>query len=132
MKILVMGHPGSGKTTLADKIGAWLSSEGYTVERLNADAIRSQYDDWDFSIEGRMRQAQRIANLANKSPADIVVADFVAALSAQREVFDADQTIWMDTLQSSQYEDTNKAFVPPTSYTHRITSFKEANHAVCI
>ena len=51
MKILVMGLPGSGKSTFAEPLakslfGTWI----------NADQVREKYDDWDFSIEGRVRQ----------------------------------------------------------------------------
>ena len=55
MKILVMGLPGSGKSTFAEPLakslfGIWI----------NADQVREKYDDWDFSTEGRIRQSQRM------------------------------------------------------------------------
>ena len=60
MKILIMGLPGSGKSTLAEPFarlinGVWL----------NADQIREEYNDWDFSPEGRMRQSLRMRYLAD-------------------------------------------------------------------
>ena len=73
-KILVMGLPGSGKSTLskilAKKIGAFW---------LNADQIRKKFNDWDFSLEGRSRQAKRMFNLSEEiiSKGNIVVADFI-------------------------------------------------------
>ena len=54
-----MGLPGSGKTTLANELGPLLNAE-----RLNADEVRKKANDWDFSLEGRKRQAKRMADLA--------------------------------------------------------------------
>jgi len=57
--ILIMGLPGSGKTTLANEIASLLN-----VKRLNADEVRKKANDWDFSEEGRTRQASRMADFA--------------------------------------------------------------------
>ena len=43
-KILIMGLPGSGKTTLAKKVTKMLRAKW-----LNADQIRGRHHDWDFS-----------------------------------------------------------------------------------
>ena len=43
-----MGLPGSGKTTLANEIAPLLNAK-----RLNADEVRKEANDWDFSKEGR-------------------------------------------------------------------------------
>ena len=51
--ILIMGLPGSGKTTLANEIAPSLNAK-----RLNADEVRKEANDWDFSEEGRIRQAK--------------------------------------------------------------------------
>ena len=56
-RILVMGLPGAGKTTLAQQILDRLEVSGKTVTWLNADNIRKEYNDWDFSLEGRLRQS---------------------------------------------------------------------------
>ena len=55
MKILVCGLPGSGKTTLAKPLANLLGAV-----HINADEVRTKYDDWDFTLEGRIRQAQRM------------------------------------------------------------------------
>ena len=54
--ILIMGLPGSGKTTLANELGTMLDAK-----RLNADEVRKEANDWDFSKEGRKRQSKRMA-----------------------------------------------------------------------
>ena len=61
LKILIMGLPGAGKTTLASKLVPLLNAEW-----LNADKIREEANDWDFSKEGRVRQAKRMADVASK------------------------------------------------------------------
>ena len=54
-KILIMGLPGSGKTTLASKLVPLINAKW-----INADEVRKSNNDWDFSDKGRLRQAQRI------------------------------------------------------------------------
>lgn len=123
MKILVMGLPGSGKTTLADILARLLNAK-----RLNADVIREQYNDWDFSDEGRKRQANRMKKLA-KDITDKnmkVVVDFVCPTEKTREDFNADYTIWMDTIKEGRFDDTNKMFVPPKKYDFKV-SHMDAN-----
>lgn len=118
-----MGLPGSGKTTFANKLAIWAQSEGYTVDRINADEVRKAADDWDFSEEGRVRQSLRMAAAAAESKAEVVITDFVAALPSQRDLFAADFTVFMDTIKAGRYDDTNAAFVPPTKYDMRITQW---------
>ena len=120
-KILIMGLPGSGKTTLAEVLRTKLWEEGRTVAWLNADEIRALYNDWDFSHEGRIRQSKRMRELADASDNDYVIADFVAPLVEMRNNFKADWVIWVDTIEKGRFEDTNKAFVPPEVYDFRIT-----------
>ena len=56
-----MGLPGSGKTTLSNELAPLLNAK-----RLNADEVRREANDWDFSEEGRKRQARRMADFAKK------------------------------------------------------------------
>ena len=121
-KILVMGLPGSGKTTFSHELVKRLMMH-HTVTWYNADVVREQADDWDFSDAGRYRQVQRMRDLADASELDFVVCDFVCPTEELREVFKADIVIWMDTIRSGRYSDTNKIFEPPSKCTYRITDW---------
>jgi len=117
-RILIMGLPGSGKSTLAAALMEELAPD---CMWLNADAIREQYNDWDFSEEGRIRQSLRMRELADASDKQYVIADFVCPLPIMRENYKADFTVWLDTVRTSEYEDTNKMFEPPEYYSLHIT-----------
>jgi len=121
-RILVMGLPGAGKTTLAQWILEHLQNEKKKVGWLNADDVRKKYNDWDFSYEGRIRQSHRMRELADTMQnVDYVICDFVAPLVEMRNNFKADWTIWVDTIDKGRFEDTNKAFTPPDVYDFRVT-----------
>jgi adenylylsulfate kinase len=53
VKVLIFGQSGAGKTTLCEGI-EWIM--GDRVVHINADQIRHEADDWDFSEQGRWRQ----------------------------------------------------------------------------
>ena len=124
-KILIMGLPGSGKSTLAEPFarligGVWL----------NADAVREEYDDWDFSPEGRMRQAMRMRYLADgvAKAGRIAVADFVCPTEKARAEFGADYVIWMDTIKEGRFEDTNKMFEKPSKFDYHVEGWFTDTH----
>jgi adenylylsulfate kinase len=123
-RILIMGLPGSGKSTLAAMLASGFFPD---VLWLNADAVREEYNDWDFSHEGRIRQSLRMRELADACKKDYIVCDFVAPLIEMRDNLDAHWTIWMDTIKEGRFEDTNRAFVPPTKYDFRVKE-KNAEH----
>jgi len=117
--ILIMGLPGSGKTTLANELGPMLNAK-----RLNADEVRKEANDWDFSEEGRKRQAKRMADLAAKlkEEGSFVVADFICPTPEARSLFPADYIIWLDTIKEGRFDDTNKMFVKPDNYDFHVTT----------
>jgi adenylylsulfate kinase len=121
-RILIMGLPGSGKTTLAEALRTELWHAGRTVAWFNADEVRKRFDDWDFSLEGRIRQSRRMRELADQASTDFVIADFVAPLESMRAAFQAHWVIWTDTINSGRYEDTNQLFNPPDTYHFRVTT----------
>jgi len=120
-RILIMGLPGSGKTTLAERLKVELLAADKSVSWFNADDVRKQYNDWDFSHEGRVRQAGRMKILTGLSLAEFAICDFVAPLPEQRDLFDAAWTVWVDTISEGRFEDTNQIFVPPEKYNFRVT-----------
>ena len=117
--ILIMGLPGSGKTTLANELAPLLNAK-----RLNADEIRKDANDWDFSEEGRTRQAKRMADFAKKmkNEGDYVIADFICPTPEARSLFPADYTVWVDTIKKGRFDDTNQMFVKPEKYDCHVTT----------
>ena len=115
-----MGLPGSGKSTLAKPFadlidGVWL----------NADTVRETYNDWDFSLQGRNRQASRMKYLADGVvlSGKTAVCDFVCPTHLARAEFNADFTVWMDTIKESKFEDTNKIFENPTKCDYHVSKW---------
>lgn len=120
-RILVMGLPGAGKTRLAHEVACCLVDLNKSVAWYNADAIREKYDDWDFSSTGRLRQAERMRQLADEANVEYAICDFVAPLPEMRNIFQAHWLVWVDTITTSRFGDTNAVFIPPTHYDLRVS-----------
>tara|TARA_S200000501_G_scaffold304779_1_gene292943 strand:+ start:393 stop:887 length:495 start_codon:yes stop_codon:yes gene_type:complete len=148
MKILICGLPGSGKTWLAKRLVDSIENCAW----YNADIIRTAAQDWDFTPEGRKRQASRMKTFADfeASNGRSVICDFVAPTEQSRLSFNPDYLIWLDTIKegrvvdnkkeeletakdlpfeveslekSDAFKDTTRMFEPPTNANKKITSF---------
>ena len=148
MKILIFGLPGSGKTWLAERLVQHIDNCAW----YNADFVRKYANDWDFTSEGRIRQANRMKTFADfeRSNGRWVVCDFVAPTNNSRNAFNADYVIWMDTIEkgrvvsakinelndiknlpfnvnnlsnSKAFEDTTNMFETPEKIDKHITAF---------
>jgi hypothetical protein len=118
-KVLIMGLPGAGKTTLAIELAKLLGAVHF-----NADEIRKEINkDLKFSVEDRIEQARRmglLCDIATRS-GSFAVADFVCPIPETRAAFGDAFIVWVDRIEAGRFEDTNKLFVPPEKYDFRIT-----------
>tara|TARA_Y100000590_G_scaffold428577_1_gene540058 strand:+ start:191 stop:685 length:495 start_codon:yes stop_codon:yes gene_type:complete len=148
MKILICGLPGSGKTWLAERLVKNINNCAW----YNADFVRKSANDWDFTLQGRIRQANRMKVFADFeiSNGRWVICDFVAPTENSRKTFMADIVIWLDTIKegrivsskltelnniknlpfdagslskSKEFEDTNKWFEKPNKIDFHVKHF---------
>lgn len=119
-KILIMGLPGSGKTTLARALRKKLRAVHW-----NADDVRANINkDLGFTDADRIEQARRMGWLCDQVTAagHWAIADFICPTPQTRAAFGAATTIWVDTIKEGRFEDTNRIFVPPDpgTYAYRV------------
>jgi adenylylsulfate kinase-like enzyme len=108
--VLIMGLSGNGKTTFYNNIKLLLKDHLY----LNADEIRKIYDDWDFSISGRIRQAQRMKSLSEKTDKALIIIDMICPLKEMRSILKPDVIFFINRKDSSKYPDTDSIFEKPS------------------
>ncbi|HMK90667.1 MAG TPA: adenylyl-sulfate kinase [Methylocystis sp.] len=118
-KILIMGLPGTGKTTLALSLAPRLGAVHF-----NADAVRANIcRDLGFSVEDRIEQARRMGWLCDQviAAGHVAIADFVCPTEDTRRAFGEAYVIWVDRIKSGRFADTNRLFVAPARYNLRVT-----------
>lgn len=122
-KILIMGLPGAGKTTLAQALLRRINAVHF-----NADAVRREVSrDLGFSVEDRVEHARRMGWLCDRviEAGGYAVADFICPTPETRAMFQADGpafVVWVDRIETGRFEDTNRLFVPPAEYDIRVTA----------
>lgn len=87
--IWLTGIPGSGKTTLARRLKAFLKEKGLCVEHLDGDEIRPWLSpEAGFSREDRIRHLRRVAFVSHLLARNgvVVIASFVSPYRETREV----------------------------------------------
>lgn len=119
-KILILGLPGSGKTTLARELAPLLNAVWF-----NADDVRKNITyHLGFEEEDRIKQAKTMKWLADKvvDSGHYVIVDFICPTLATRVAFGWENAfvIWMNRIKSGRFADTNEMFVPPTLGTYDI------------
>lgn len=113
-KILIMGLPGAGKTTLSKVLAPRLNAVHF-----NADDVRANVNkDLGFSEEDRIEHARRMGWLCDQvaQVGGYAIADFICPTPAARAAFSEGGepfVIWIDRIKEGRFQDTNRMFVPP-------------------
>ncbi len=117
-KILIMGLPGAGKTTLAKALAPLLNAVVF-----NADAVRANLSrDLGFSHDDRVEHARRMGWMCDRvvDAGGTVIADFICPTPQTRAAFGEAFTIWLDRIETGRFEDTNRLFVAPERFDLRV------------
>ncbi len=125
MKILVMGLSQSGKTTLYKDLLPLLDAV-----HIENNAVRDLFQDWDFTHEGRIRQARRMAMLCDSVDyKPHVLADFICPTEETRQIFGPDFTVWLNTIPPEKYPfaDTNALFEQPQDADFEVSAWEAGN-----
>ena len=110
-KILIMGLPGAGKTSLARCLAPKINAVLFNADQVRATTSR----DLGFSLADRIEQARRMGTLCDRVVADggIAIADFVCPTPETRAAFGPAFVIFVDRTKESRFADTNRLFVVP-------------------
>ena len=128
-KILIMGLPGAGKTTLARVLAPRLNAVHF-----NADDVRREINrDLGFTAADRVEQARRMGWLCDQvvKTGCFAVADFICPTQEARAAFEAGRSsfiVWVDRVRQSRFEDTDRIFVAPERYDLRVVAEGSAEY----
>jgi cytidyltransferase-like protein len=117
-KVLIMGLPGAGKTTLAKALLPRLNAVHF-----NADEVRANVNkDLGFALEDRLEQARRMGWLCDRvvEAGTYAIADFICPTDETRDAFGDAFVVWVDRIKSSRFPDTDALFQPPAHWDIRV------------
>src|SRR6476661_7492074 len=101
-KILIMGLPGAGKTTLANALAPLLNAVVF-----NADAVRANLSrDLGFTHPDRVEHARRMGWMCDRvvEAGGTVIADFICPTEETRAAFGDAFTIWVDRIDAGRVD----------------------------
>jgi adenylylsulfate kinase len=128
-KILIMGLPTAGKTTLAKLLAPRLNAVHF-----NADDVRANINrELSFSEPDRIEHARRMGWLCDQvvKAGCFAIADFICPTPAARAAFSAGGepfVVFVDRIKAGPYADTNKMFVPPERVDLQVTAEGSPEH----
>jgi Adenylylsulphate kinase len=125
-KILVMGLPGAGKTSLARALAPKLNAVLFNNDQVRANINR----DLGFSLEDRIEQARRLGWLCDRvaEAGGTAIADFICPTPQTRAAFGPAYVVFIDRIKQSRFDDTNKLFSPPERFDIRVTADGSAEY----
>ncbi len=122
-RILVMGMPGSKKTSIANKLCEFFDS----AEVIKSYDQRVANKDLDFTEDGQLRHCYRMLKLARQSSSQVTIIDMACPLPKMREILNPDIIVWVSDKAECQYEELNKMYVPPVLYDVECTNDDQEN-----